>query len=66
MDKSDVLLGIIDDRCRKALKEANIPSKIVGTVVKVDSKNKKIDVFLSNSFGFGGTNSALILRKFDE
>ena len=44
MDKSDVLLGIIDDRCRKALKEANIPSKIVGTVVKVDSKNKKIDV----------------------
>lgn len=44
MDKSDVLLGIIDDRCKKALKEANIPSKIVGTVVKVDSKNKKIDV----------------------
>ncbi len=27
--------------------------------------NKKIDVFLSNSFGFGGTNSALILRKPD-
>ena len=25
--------------------------------------NKKIDVFLSNSFGFGGTNSALILKK---
>lgn len=26
--------------------------------------NQKIDVFLSNSFGFGGTNSSLILRKF--
>lgn len=26
--------------------------------------NKKIDVFLSNSFGFGGTNSALILKKY--
>lgn len=26
--------------------------------------NKKIDVFLSNSFGFGGTNSALIIKKF--
>ena len=25
--------------------------------------SKKIDVFLSNSFGFGGTNSALIITK---
>ena len=26
--------------------------------------NKKIDVFLSNSFGFGGTNSAIVIKKF--
>jgi 3-oxoacyl-[acyl-carrier-protein] synthase-1 len=26
--------------------------------------NKKIDIFLSNSFGFGGTNSALIVKKY--
>ena len=25
-----------------------------------------MDVVLSNSFGFGGTNSALVLKRFDE
>jgi 3-oxoacyl-[acyl-carrier-protein] synthase-1 len=29
------------------------------------SFEKKINVFLSNSFGFGGTNSSLIIKKFD-
>ena len=28
-----------------------------------ETVNKKIDVFLSNSFGFGGTNSALIVKN---
>jgi len=26
--------------------------------------NKNIDIFLSNAFGFGGTNSSLIIKKF--
>lgn len=28
-----------------------------------ETKNAKIDIFLSNSFGFGGTNSSLIVRS---
>ncbi len=29
-----------------------------------ETQNRNINAFLSNSFGFGGTNSALIVRKF--
>ena len=32
----------------------NIPSKRIG---------KHFDIFLSNSFGFGGTNSSLVIRN---
>ncbi len=31
--------------------------------IATETINKNIDVFLSNSFGFGGTNSALVIRK---
>jgi len=28
------------------------------------TKEQKVNCFLSNSFGFGGTNSSLIIKKF--
>ena len=31
--------------------------------IAVEATGKKIDAFLSNSFGFGGTNSSLIIKK---
>lgn len=38
-------------------KKLNIATKTV---------NKNFDIYLSNSFGFGGTNSAVVVKKFKE
>ncbi|MGJ8664977.1 MAG: beta-ketoacyl-[acyl-carrier-protein] synthase family protein [Patiriisocius sp.] len=43
------------------LEEADEDSGKLNLVKK--TLDKKIDVFLSNSFGFGGTNSALVIKK---
>ena len=34
--------------------------------IATEKIDKNIDIVLSNSFGFGGTNSALVIRKLNE
>ena len=34
--------------------------------IAAQTVNKKFDIYLSNSFGFGGTNSAVVVKKFKE
>ncbi|ESU19903.1 beta-ketoacyl synthase [Flavobacterium cauense R2A-7] len=34
--------------------------------IATETVNKKFDIYLSNSFGFGGTNSAVVVKKFKE
>lgn len=41
----------------EASQKLNIASKTI---------NKNFDIYLSNSFGFGGTNSAIVVKKFKE
>ncbi|MCF6296845.1 MAG: beta-ketoacyl-[acyl-carrier-protein] synthase family protein [Flavobacteriaceae bacterium] len=46
------------------LEELDEDSEKINLVTETISKN--IDVFLSNSFGFGGTNSAIIVKKYNK
>ena len=55
MENSFVAPNINFEKPDEDAKKLNIVNKTL---------NKKIDIFLSNSFGFGGTNSALIIKKF--
>lgn len=41
------------------------PDEITAKInIIAETKQQRIDTFLSNSFGFGGTNSSLIIKKF--
>tara|TARA_Y100001970_G_scaffold292363_1_gene433394 strand:- start:1126 stop:2376 length:1251 start_codon:yes stop_codon:yes gene_type:complete len=46
------------------LDDLSIDTKL--DLVPHNSKEKKVEVILSNSFGFGGTNASVIFSKYDE
>ncbi len=54
MQNSFIAPNINLDEPDEDAKKLNLATKTI---------NKKIDVFLSNSFGFGGTNSAIVIKK---
>ena len=35
-------------------------------IVANESREAKIDIVLSNSFGFGGTNASILIKRFAE
>ena len=54
--------GFASSQVKRVLKQLNVDPKLIKRVV-VCLYEAEVNVVLSNSFGFGGTNSALVLRK---
>ena len=42
---------------------SDVDEAAAGLLIATETKDMPVDIVLSNSFGFGGTNSALVLRK---
>ena len=58
------LLAIRDNIAPPTLNLENQPEGTIINLVAKKAKEKKIDVALSNSFGFGGTNASLIFKRY--
>ncbi len=58
-------LAIRDQVAPPTLNLKNPPEDAIIDLAPMKKVDRRIDVALSNSFGFGGTNAALILRRVD-
>jgi 3-oxoacyl-[acyl-carrier-protein] synthase II len=64
----EAIFSVLAMRDQIAPPTLNLDNPSVETVIDLaphKAKPRKIDVVLSNSFGFGGTNASLIFRRFD-
>jgi 3-oxoacyl-[acyl-carrier-protein] synthase II len=62
----EAIFSILAIRDQVAPPTLNLDNPSVDTAIDLvphKPKEKEIDVVLSNSFGFGGTNASLILRR---
>lgn len=59
------VLAIRDQVAPPTLNLETPPEDALIDLAPLEKVGRKIDVVLSNSFGFGGTNAALLLRKID-
>jgi 3-oxoacyl-[acyl-carrier-protein] synthase II len=64
----EAIFSVLAIRDQIAPPTLNLDHPSVETAIDLvphEAKRKRIDVALSNSFGFGGTNASLIFRRFD-
>jgi 3-oxoacyl-[acyl-carrier-protein] synthase II len=62
----EAIFGILAIRDNVAPPTINLDNPSVETaidLVPITSRQREINVVLSNSFGFGGTNASVILRR---
>ena len=60
------LLSIRDNIVPPTLNLDNPPEGVIIDLVAHKAKQKKVDIALSNSFGFGGTNASLIFKRYEK
>ena len=62
--RSSATLAIRDNIVPPTLNLDNPEVETAIDLVPHKARSRKVDVALSNSFGFGGTNASLILRRY--